>query len=133
MIVVDSSALIAIALDETGRDRLVDVMDRADRLAISAGTLIEARMVAFNKGGARLVERLDRLVSTFDMEIVPPDLEQADAAHEAFVAYGKGTGHPARLNFGDLFGYALARTRGVPLLFKGEDFARTDIVSASGD
>ena len=129
MIVVDSSALIAIALDEAGRDGFVQALDRADGVAISSGTLIEARLVAHNKGGAALVEQLDRLLSAHDVEIVPTDRVQADIAHAAFTTYGKGSGHPARLNFGDLFSYALAKSRGVPLLYKGDDFARTDIAA----
>lgn len=66
-------------------------------------------------------------VPTF--EIVPPGPEEIDMAHVAFVAYGKGQGHPAGLNFGDLFSYALAKARGVPLLYKGGDFARTDVAA----
>jgi ribonuclease VapC len=74
----------------------------------------------------------DSHLQDFDAEIVPPDAEQADIAHEAFVTYGKGHGHPAGLNFGDLFSYALAKARCVPLLYKGGDFAQTDIAAAGG-
>ena len=63
-------------------------------------------------------------------EIVPPSPADMDAAYAAFVAFGKGSGHPASLNFGDVFSYALAKTRGLPLLFKGNDFAETDIAVA---
>jgi len=132
MIAVDSSALIAICLDETERDQFFDIMDKAERILVSAATLIESRIVAHDKGGAALVEKLDFLLETFDVEIVPPDRDQADIAHKAFVAFGKRSGHPARLNFGDLFSYALAKTRGVPLLYKGDGFVHTDIAVAAG-
>jgi len=129
MIAVDTSALIAICLYEAERERFIDVMDRAERIFVSAATLVETRIVAHNKGGAALVEKLDTLLETFDVEIVPPDLEQGDIAHAAFVQYGKGGGHRAQLNFGDLFSYALAKSRGVPLLYKGDDFVHTDIAA----
>ncbi len=131
MIVVDSSALIAICLYEAERDQFIDVMDEADRILLSAATVVESRIVAHNKGGATLVEELNELLEAFDAEIVSPDLEQADIAHAAFVAYGKGSGHPAGLNFSDLFSYALANARGVPLLYKGDDFVHTDIAAAT--
>jgi ribonuclease VapC len=127
MIAVDTSALIAICMGEAERDRFMKALEAANGILISSATLVEARMVAFNKGKAELVEELDRLLGAFAVEIVPPDAEQADIAHTAFLAYGKGQGHPAGLNFGDLFSYALAKTHGVPLLYKGGDFARTDI------
>ena len=130
MIAVDTSALIAICMDETERGQFMSAIGKADRILLSSATLVEARMVAFNKGNAGLVEQLDQLLETFDFEVVPPDAEQAEIAHAAFLAYGKGHGHPAGLNFGDLFSYALAKTRGVPLLYKGGDFARTDIGTA---
>jgi len=132
MIAVDTSALIAVCLYEAERDQFIDAMDKAERILVSAATLVETRIVAHNKGGAALVERLDKLLETFDVEIVPPDLEQADIAYPAFVQYGKGSGHRAQLNFGDLFGYALAKARGVPLLYKGDDFVHTDLAAAIG-
>jgi ribonuclease VapC len=66
-------------------------------------------------------------------EIVPPGIAELEAAYAAFVTYGRGSGHPAKLNFGDLFSYALAKVRGLPLLFKGDDFSHTDIQSAAAD
>jgi ribonuclease VapC len=132
MIAIDSSALIAVCLDEPERDQFIDIMDAAERILVSAGTVIESRMVAHNQGRAALVRKLDELVEAYSMEIVPADPEQTEIAHAGFVAYGKGSGHPAGLNFGDLFSYALAKARGVPLLYKGGDFARTDIAAAVG-
>jgi ribonuclease VapC len=130
MIAVDTSALIAICMGEAERDRFMKAMESAEGILISSGILVEARMVAFNKGKAELVKELDRLLGVFAIEIVPTDAEQAAIAHAAFVAYGKGQGHPVGLNFGDLFSYALAKARGVPLLYKSGDFARTDIAAA---
>src|SRR3546814_886719 len=103
MIALDTSALIAICMAEAERDPFMNALETADRILISSATRVEVRIVAFNKGDARLVEQLDNLLETFDVEIVPPDREQADIAHAAFVAFGKGNGHPAGLNFGDLF------------------------------
>ena len=84
----------------------------------------------FRRGGRGLVEEFDNLLRLPHFEIVPPDADHTDAAHLAFLSYGKGSGHPARLNFGDLFSYALAKVRSVPLLFKGNDFSETDIEPA---
>lgn len=131
MIAVDSSALVAICMHEIERDPFIETMDRAERILISAGTLIEVRCVAHNKGGAALVEQLDSLLAAFDVEVVPLDRELADIAQIAFAAYGKRSGHPAQLNFGDLFSYALAKARGVPLLYKGDDFSHTDLAAAT--
>lgn len=131
MIAVDTSALIAICMGEAERDRFMKAMESAEGILVSSATLVESRIIAHNKGRTRLVAKLDQLLKAFDVEIVPPDAEQAAIAHAAFVAYGKGQGHPAGLNFGDLFSYALAKARGVPLLYKGGDFARTDITAAA--
>jgi ribonuclease VapC len=129
MIAVDTSALIAICMGEAERDRFMKAMESAEGILVSSATLVESRIIAHNKGRTRLVAKLDQLLKAFDVEIVPPDAEQAAIAHAAFVAYGKGQGHPAGLNFGDLFSYALAKARGVPLLYKGSDFARTDVAA----
>lgn len=132
MIAVDTSALIAICMDEAERGPFMIAMEAQERILLSSATLVEARMVAFNKGNAPLVDELDELLDAFSVEIVPPDDEQAEIAYAAFVTYGKGNGHPAQLNFGDLFAYALAKVRRVPLLYKGDDFAHTDIAAAAG-
>ena len=130
MIAIDSSALMAIILDEPERKSFLDSLDLAEKALVSAATLIESRMVAHGKGGEKLVLALDEIVQGYTMEIVPPGPAEIEIAHAAFVTYGKGNGHPAQLNFGDLFSYALAKSRGVPLLFKGDDFALTDIAVA---
>jgi ribonuclease VapC len=131
MTVVDTSALLAILLGEPERDRFRAMLDEAPDAVLSIGSLIEARMVARGRGGDPMVEMLDILVEQAEIALVSVDAEQADIAHTAFVRYGKGNGHPAQLNFGDLFSYALAKSRGLPLLFKGDDFARTDIEAAT--
>lgn len=87
-------------------------------------------MVVRGRRGHRAVVMLDDLLRLPAFESVAPGPTEADAAYAAFVAYGKGSGHPAGLNFGDVFSYALAKVRGLPLLFKGDDFAQTDILSA---
>lgn len=127
--ILDTSALIAILEDEPASARLRTlVAEYGGRLA--APTLVEARMVAFGKGGPEAVRRLDRFVLRSELEIAPFDAAQADAATEAFLVYGRGSGHPARLNYGDTFSYALAQTADEPLLFVGDDFAGTDLRSA---
>ena len=130
MIVIDTSALVAIMLNEPERNRFLDALDTAEGILISAGTLMEVRMVAHGRGGQPLVRMLDDLLLDYGVEIVPPGATEIEAAHAAFVAYGRGSGHPAKLNFGDLFGYALAKVRGLPLMFKGADFSRTVIECA---
>ena len=131
MIAVDSSALIAIVLDEPEKASFMSQLKQADRVLVSPATIVEARLVAYRRGGDVLVALLDDLIETFGMAIIPPGPDEIAAAHAAFVAYGKGGGHPAQLNFGDLFSYALAKVRGLPLLFKGDDFGHTDIEQAA--
>ena len=131
MICVDTSAAIAILLDEAERIRFSKLLSDADQTLISAGNLIELRIVCRNRGGDWLVSRTELLLTEYGIGVIPVDREQADIAHTAFTRFGKGTGHPAQLNYGDLFAYALAKARGIPLLFKGADFAATDIVAAA--
>jgi ribonuclease VapC len=130
MIVVDTSALAAILFAEPERADFVHRITKAERALISTVSVIEARMVVYGRRGPRAVMLLDDLLGLPNFEIVPPGPPEMDAAYAAFVAYGKGSGHPAGLNFGDLFSYALAKVRGLPLLFKGRDFSETDIPPA---
>ena len=88
-------------------------------------------MVVYGRRGTRAVVFVDDLFRLPIFEITPPDAADMDAAFSAFVAFGRGSGHPAALNFGDVFSYALAKVRNLPLLFKGNDFAETDIRPAS--
>ena len=131
MIAVDSSALIAIILNEPERSSILTILDSATAVVMSPASLVETRLVAWSRGQQSLVDEVNALVLAYGIEIAPTGLPDADTAHEANVTYGKGSGHPAQLNFGDLFAYALAKSRGIPLLFKGNDFAQTDVTSAA--
>ena len=124
--VLDTSALLAILLDEPERRSFTEAIESAERRCLSAANLVEASMILESRHGADGVRALDRLLSTAGVEVVPVDSAQAYAAREAFRAYGKGR-HAAGLNFGDCFAYALAKTSGDALLFKGDDFRRTDL------
>ena len=133
MIVADTSAILAIVFAEPERDAFVAAIERAERSFVSSVTVVETRMVVHARRGQRAVVLVDDLLRLPCFEIVPPGAAEMEAAYAAFVAFGKGNGHPASLNFGDLFGYALAKVRGLPLLFKGSDFAETDIARVVGD
>ena len=130
MIVVDTSAIVAIALGEPERQDFVGVIERSGKALISTVSVVEARMVVHGRRGQRAVILLNDLLRLPIFELVAPDAFEAEAAYAAFVAFGKGSGHPAGLNFGDVFSYALAKMRGLPLLYKATDFAQTDIQSA---
>lgn len=129
-IVVDTSALAAIVFDEAERQAFLDIITHAQHVLISTPSILETRMVVHGRRGERGVILLDDLLRLPLFEHVAPGSTEIQAAYAAFIAYGKGSGHPAGLNFGDVFSYALAKTRHLPLLFKGNDFAQTDIVPA---
>jgi ribonuclease VapC len=131
VIVADTSAIIAIVFAEPERAAFIDVIRRAPRVLVSTVSVVEARMVVHGRRGERAVVLVDDLLRLPMFELIPPGIAEMDAAYAAFVAFGKGSGHPAALNFGDVFGYALAKVRGLPLLYKGTDFAETDIASAA--
>jgi ribonuclease VapC len=130
MIAVDTSALVAIAFAEPERDDFLQAIQIAEKALISTVSVVEARMVIHGRRGQRAVILMDDLLRLPMFELVAPSAPEMDAAYAAFVAFGKGSGHPAGLNFGDVFSYALAKVRGLPLLYKGNDFAQTDIASA---
>ncbi len=132
MIVADTSAILAIVFAESERDAFVAAIERAERTLVSSVTVVETRMVVHARRGQRAVVLVDDLLRLPCFKIVPPGTAEMDAAYAAFVAFGKGNGHAAALNFGDLFGYALAKVRGLPLLYKGADLAETDIARAVG-
>jgi ribonuclease VapC len=131
VIAVDTSAIVAIVLREPERNTFRQVIRHEDKALISTVSAVEARIVIHSRRGPRAIALFDGLLRLPMFEIVPPGRAEMEAAYAAFVSYGKGSGHPANLNFGDLFSYALAKVRGVPLLFKGNDFIHTDIQSAS--
>ena len=124
--VLDTSALLAILFDEPERRSFTEAIEAAERRLLSAASLVEASMILESRQGAEGVRALDRLLSAAGIDIVPVDAAQAYGAREAFRAYGKGR-HAAGLNFGDCFAYALAKTSGDALLFKGDDFSQTDL------
>jgi ribonuclease VapC len=130
MIAVDTSALVAIAFAEPERDAFLHAIKLADKALISTVSVVEVRMVVHGRRGQRAVILMDDFLRLPNFELVAPAAQEMDAAYAAFVAYGKGSGHPAGLNFGDVFSYALAKVRGLPLLYKGEDFVHTDVASA---
>ena len=131
MIAVDTSAIVAIVLDEPERPVFRQIIRRAGKALISTASVLECRLVIHARRGQRGIVLAEGLFRLPVFETVPPGPAELDAAYAAFVAYGKGSGHPANLNFGDLFAYALAKVRGLPLLFKGDDLARTDLQSAA--
>jgi ribonuclease VapC len=127
LIVVDCSALLAILFDEPEKQAFEDAIGGAERCLISAVNAHEAATVLRVRSGRAAVERLWRLLTTNQIEIVPFDESQVRAASIAFDRYGKGIHSKARLNLGDCAAYALAKSMNAPLLFKGDDFAETDL------
>ncbi len=127
--IVDTSALLAVLLDEAEADEFTGLLLKSDVCQMSAVSFVEASIISEAHGGDGGVRQLDAFVRTAGIAIEPVSEEQALAARQAYSDYGKGR-HPAGLNFGDCFSYALAKALGEPLLFKGDDFRKTDIVSA---
>ena len=126
--VVDTSALMAVLLLEQDAPAYADAIAASTPTVISAASYVELTIVALSRGGRGRAE-LDATLTDALIEIVPVTVEQAQVAADAYERYGKGR-HPANLNFGDCFAYALAKTRREPLLFKGADFSQTDILRA---
>ena len=127
--VVHSSALMAILRGEPEGPAFRQAIRTAANRLMAAPTRVEAAMVALGRGGEPGLEQMQALIERLELEVVPFSDEQATLAIEAFRRFGKGR-HPAGLNFGDCFSYALAKATGEPLLFKGDDFSRTDIKPA---
>ena len=128
MMAADASALMAIALKEPEAEEFRRIMRDDGQVLVSAATLVELYIVAMGRGDA-VYARAQALIRDLPITVVPLDAEQAEIARRAYERYGKGRGHPAQLNFGDTFAYALASSRGLPLLYKGNDFVHTDILS----
>jgi ribonuclease VapC len=129
-VILDSSAIIAIVRRESEREIYLDALLDAEKVAISSSTLLEVRIVAQRSGIEGLEEQVVSLILDHSVEIIPFSDAQQTLAAEAHRTFGKGSGHPAKLNFGDCFAYALAKESGDPLLFKGNDFAQSDVMSA---
>ena len=129
MIVVDSSALIAIYFNEPEKASFALAVVSVDAPCIGAPNFLEASMVAETRHGEAGCRELDRIAANLGLEIVPFDASHIQGARDAFRRFGKGR-HRANLNFGDCCAYALAKLRDVPLLFKRNDFALTDLKRA---
>ena len=124
--VIDTSALVAILQDEPERRSFNQAIEAAERRAMSVASFVEASMIIESRYGPDGIRDLDLFIAKAEIELVPVDAEQGHVARTAFREYGKGR-HRAGLNFGDCFAYTLAKTLDEPLLFKGTDFALTDI------
>jgi ribonuclease VapC len=130
VIVADSSALVAILRAEAEEIVFLEAIAVARPPLLSAVSLLETSIVLAGPSGAtEALAPLDALIASARITVIPFDEDQARIARTAFLKYGKGR-HPAALNFGDCAAYALAKSRNVPLLFKGDDFRKTDIVAA---
>ena len=124
--VIDTSALVAILEQEADADAYSDAIAAAETCLVSAATVVETGMVIFSRYGERGARMVDELLQVSLVAVVPVTEDHARLAREAFARFGKGR-HPARLNFGDCFSYALAKATGHSLLFKGNDFSHTDV------
>ena len=127
--VIDTSALVAILQDEPERRRFNEAIEAAAQRRISTATLVEISIVMEARYGADGVRDLDLFLAEASIEPIAVDAKQAQTAREAFRRFGKGR-HPAGLNYGDCFSYALSRVLDEPLLFKGQDFPQTDVDAA---
>jgi ribonuclease VapC len=127
--VLDSSAIVAIHLREPGHERLIERIDAAEVVVVGVPTLLETAMVLTARLGQDARPMLFAFLRRLEAEVVPFNEEHLDAAATAFIRFGRGR-HPAALNFGDCMSYAVASVAGMPLLFAGEDFKRTDISQA---
>ncbi len=128
--ILDTSALVAILRAEPDASSYANAIESAGVRRLSAANYVEVGAVIDRAGDAIASRRVDELLAISGIGIETVTASQARIAREAYRDFGKGSGHPAGLNFGDCFSYALAKTIGEPLLFKGEDFVHTDITSA---
>ena len=129
MIVVDASALIAILDREPDAALYAEAIAETDSPLISAATLLELHIVMLNRHGGRAGQLVDRLIQDAGFQIEHFTAQHLELARQAYARYGKGR-NSAGLNYGDCFSYALAKATGLPLLFKGSDFSKTDLVAA---
>jgi ribonuclease VapC len=130
-VIVDTSALVAILRAEPEAATYADAIENAATRRISATNFVEAAVVIDGSRDPIASRRFDDLCREAELIIEPVTEAQARTAREAYRDFGKGSGHPAKLNFGDCFAYALAKIAGEPLLFKGDDFSQTDVQSVA--
>ncbi|HEV2997676.1 MAG TPA: type II toxin-antitoxin system VapC family toxin [Solirubrobacteraceae bacterium] len=128
--IVDTSALIAILRAEPEASAYAKAIEAAGVCRMSAASYVEVGAVIDRAGDAIASRRVDELLGVSEIKVEAVTVSQARIAREAYRDFGKGSGHSAGLNFGDCFSYALAKERGEPLLFKGEDFGHTDVTPA---
>lgn len=128
--IIDTSALIAILRAEPDASEMARAIERAQIRRISAANWLETAVVIDASRDPVASRRFDELVQTAELQVEPVTGDQARIARDAYRDFGKGSGHQAGLNFGDCFAYALAKSTGEDLLFKGNDFGHTDITSA---
>lgn len=126
MIVLDSSAILAVLFEEAASEAILDCLDGASRVSVSAANVLECAIRLAPERGLDDSAVLDEFLDLYAVAIVPVDIVQLKLAREAFLAFGKGR-HRARLNYGDCFAYALARALDAPLVFIGNHFSETDI------
>jgi ribonuclease VapC len=129
-VIVDASALVTVALKEPGFEPYLEMLLRSRANRVSAATFLEAAIVVDRFPNPRASVRFDELIGDLEISIEPMTAHQATIARDAYRRFGKGSGHPARLNFGDCFAYALAKDLDEPMLFIGQDFIHTDIRQA---
>jgi ribonuclease VapC len=129
-VIIDTSALVAVIALEPDAPLFATAMDRAEVLRISAGSYVEAAIVLNRRRDPALDGKFEAMMNDVGFVVEPVTPEQARIARQAYRDYGRGSGHPAQLNFGDCFSYALARDKREPILFKGDDFIHTDLRSA---
>ena len=127
--IIDTSAILAILFREPDAERFARAITAASTRRISAATLLETTIVIESRSGPAAAHELDAFLRRAQIELEPVTPDQAETARQAWRRFGKGN-HPARLNFGDCFSYALAFAKQEPLLFKGRDFELTDIPPA---
>jgi len=127
--IVDTSAVIAILRDEPDADSFAEAIENARIRRISAVNFVEAAAVIEGSRNPIANRKFDEFLRDAGLKVEPVSLEQAQIARKAYRDFGKSTGHPAKLNFGDCFAYALAKAMNEPILFKGQDFKHTDLTS----
>jgi ribonuclease VapC len=128
--IVDSSAMVAVIKREPDWMALSDCMDAAGSLRMSAASYLETAIVLDSRRDSVMSAKLDDVIEEAEIVIEPVTVEQARIARQAYRDFGRGSGHPANLNFGDCFSYALARDKREPMLWKGDDFGHTDLRAA---
>jgi ribonuclease VapC len=132
-VIVDTSAFVAILTGEPEADAFAEAIARAEAPMLSAATYVETAVVIDARRNPALSRAFDRFLDDNRLSVEAVTPAQARIAREAYRDFGRGSGHPAQLNFGDCFSYALARDKNLPLLFKGDDFHHTDLEAADAE